>query len=308
MGEHGAKQYLSTLRVSQALGVSVSTVKRWVDEGILPAHRTAGGHRKLLAADVLELARRGDLPQADLLQLANRGGAGEGKSNAGEPSEKLYRSLLAGKTDQVRFVLLGQYRTGKSIEELADQTIAPAMRRIGEDWAAQRIDVMEEHRASQICTAVLCELKGLIEARAGKTEFRAVGGSPEGDLSILPTLLVQMVLLDSGWEAINLGPNTPFASFAKAIVELRPRLLWLSVSHRTPDREFVQQYRKLFDQAERAGVAVALGGRALTESIRLQLPYTSFGDGLKHLSAFAKTLYPRPVPRRRGRPPVKRAE
>jgi excisionase family DNA binding protein len=299
-------KYLSTTEVAKALGLGVSTVKRWVDDGVLPAHKTAGGHRKLLVADVLELVRRGELPNANLAQLLDQPRAEKLSANS-DLAEGLHRSLLAGDADQVRLLIVGSYRRGVSIEDLADQAIAPAMEKIGHEWEVGRIDVMEEHRASQLCAATLYELKPILEERVIKNRPRAVGGAPEHDYTLLPTLLAQMVLLDAGWDAINLGPNTPFNSLAKAIHELRPRLLWLSVSHMGLEEDFTRGYSELYRQAEKAGVAVAIGGNALIEKVRSKIPYTTYGDGLGHLAAFARTLHPRRSQPRRGRPRTRRS-
>jgi methanogenic corrinoid protein MtbC1 len=189
-----------------------------------------------------------------------------------------------------------------SIEDLADRTIAPAMEHLGVDWERGRIDVMEEHRGSLLCEGALFELKAILEERAGKDRPRAVGGAAENDQAMLPSLLAQMVLLDAGWDAVNLGPNTPFESFARAIKELRPRLLWVSVCHLDSESELMRGVRELYRHAEKAGVPLAVGGRALIETVRSKIPYTTHGDGLTHLAAFARTLHPRPHRPRRGRP------
>ena len=124
----------------------------------------------------------------------------------------------------------------------------------------------------------------------------------EGDLSILPSLLSQMVLLDAGWDAVDLGANTPLESLAVAIEELSPRLVWLSISHPVDESRFRDDYLQLYGSAQKAGAAVIIGGRALTDAMRAGLPYTAFGDGLTHLAAFARTLHRRPRRPRRGRP------
>ena len=292
--------FYSPAEVSQALGVSVTTIKRWVDAGVLPAHKTAGGHRKILHADVLRLVREANFPRLDLGRLHLAVELEELDKEL--LSKHLFDALREGDSAQARFVIHGAYSAGMAVEEIGDAVIAPAMARLGHDWESGCIDVMHEHRATLLCTAVLHELKPVLEANAEEERPLAAGGSPEGDHSLLASLLVQMVLLDAGWEAVNLGPNTPMTSFSRAIYELKPRLLWLSASYVPDPQTFLEQFRVLSTAATRAGVAVAVGGRGLQDSLRTVMPYTFHGDGLTHLAAFARTLHPRPRPPKRGRP------
>lgn len=294
-----ANLHASTASVARALGVSVSTVKRWVDDGILPADKTAGGHRKVLIADVMNLVRRGDLPNADLSQLVESAAPGSPESR----SQKLLKALREGDAETARVLIIGSHRQGVSIADLADEAIAPAMASIGREWELGRLDVMEEHRASQICVSALYELKAMLEKRVRKSWPRAIGAAPEDDYSVLPTLLAQMTLLECGWNAINLGPDLPLGSFLYAIDEIRPRLMWLSVSHIADADSFVDRCRVLADHSEKAGVAFAVGGRALVELVRAKLRYTAHGDTMAHLGAFARSLKPVANRPARGRPP-----
>ncbi len=46
------EQWLSLSKVAQMLGVHPSTVRNWSDHGLLPVHRTQGGHRRYLRSEV----------------------------------------------------------------------------------------------------------------------------------------------------------------------------------------------------------------------------------------------------------------
>jgi excisionase family DNA binding protein len=292
--------FCSPTDVALALGISTSTVKRWVDEGVLPARKTVGGHRRILRADVLRLVREGNFPCLDLSRLDLP--ASTQDTDPASLSRRLLDGLREGDITQVRSVLHGAYAAGLPIELLGDAVIAPAMARLGHDWESGRIDVMHEHRATLLCTGVLHELRPALEANAPRDRPIAVGGNPEGDHSLLASLLIQMILLDGGWDAINLGPDTPMASFRVALRELRPHLVWLSVGHLFDPQKFVNKYEAFYQEAEQGGVAVAVGGRAIEVSPRTMLPASFHGTNLTDLAAFARSLHPRPHLPKRGRP------
>ena len=219
--------------------MSISTVKRWVDDGILPAHRTAGGHRKLLRAEVLALARQGELPHADLTGLSVAS-FGDQPLDLQPSLRPCSLPLLEGDGTEVSALIRRTYHSGVAIETLSDQVIAPVMAQVGHDWETARIEVWQEHRGTQLCAAALYELKDELEARAERKRPIAIGGAPEGDPYLLATLLAQIVAAGRGLGPVNLGPNTPLASLTKAMRELRPRLVWLSVSYLEKSAEFLR--------------------------------------------------------------------
>ena len=294
-------RYVSTAQVAQALGVSVTTVKRWVDGGVLPAHRTAGGHRKLVMEDVIRLVREGNLPQADLTQLLP--GPSATHCDPAALAAQMRAAVKAADGDRMRNVVHAGYRAGLTVETLADRVVGPALAELGLEWAAGRGEIMSEHRVTQACVSAFYELSSALRVRPGAGSPVAVGGAPERDHYILPTLCAKLTLLDCGWDAINLGPNTPLEAFESAVVRFAPRLVWLSVSYVADAGQFLADYGRLYALCTARGIPVAVGGSALEAGLRGRMAYTSFGDGLTQLAAFARSLHRRPGVPKRGRPP-----
>lgn len=51
-------EFLSTRAAAARLGVALSTVQAWVETGVLPAWKTAGGHRRIPAEAVAAISQR----------------------------------------------------------------------------------------------------------------------------------------------------------------------------------------------------------------------------------------------------------
>lgn len=59
---------LSTFKIAQLLNVNPSSVANWVDQGLLPAHRTPGGHRRVAQEDLIRFLRDHKMPVPQELQ------------------------------------------------------------------------------------------------------------------------------------------------------------------------------------------------------------------------------------------------
>ena len=282
-----APESFSTAEVAEALGVSVSTVKRWVDEGILRASRTAGGHRRLRGEDVVEAVRSRRLPQRDLSAL----GRPTRVPSTGTLIRQFVRGLHQGDPRTVRQLLHGAHQGGMSFATLADQVIAPGMAEVGHGWESGRLEVYEEHRATQVCQGALYGLKlQLLSALPEGRRPLAVGAAPSGDPYVIANLLAELVLLEGGWNVMNFGPDTPMNSLCRSIESHLPHLVWLSVSYVPEFTAFQRASANVARAARRARAFLVAGGRAWTDERRMKCSFLTFGDNLQDLATRAYTL------------------
>ena len=65
------QQYFSTAQTAKLLGLSLGTVQQMVEEGILEAWKTKGGHRRILQSSIdLYLTQRGTLPATSNAEIS----------------------------------------------------------------------------------------------------------------------------------------------------------------------------------------------------------------------------------------------
>ncbi|MGI9518369.1 MAG: B12-binding domain-containing protein [Pirellulaceae bacterium] len=280
---------LTPKRVAQAIGVSESSMKRWCDRGLIDFQKTAGGHRRISRASLVDFLRRSDysLLKSELLGLP--GDIRPGKRDI-EPSLQEYiAALTAGDEQAAGKILYELFLDGMTVAELSDQLISPAFHQIGFRWQQGSMEIYQERRACEITMRVLNELRTLIPEPAIDAPL-GIGGAPEKDPYMLPTTLVELVLRELGWRSQSLGSLLPLSTLAQAARDQQPRLFWLSVSYVEDLQTFLPRFAE-FRNALNGATLLSLGGRALTEDVRRQMQFTSYSDNLQQFQSLASSMY-----------------
>lgn len=237
---------LSPHDLARALGVSESSLKRWIDAGRIRASRTEGGHRRIALADALAFVRETNTPvvRPELLGMPVAQAVRD-PDVLSEPPERsahgaidqpapvvddaaLVRALHEGDAGTVAARLHADHRAGASIAALCDGPIRRAMHAIGKLWQHDPDGVVIEHRATDACLQALASLRTSIEPRPGAPV--ALGGAPEDDPYLVPSAMAALVLAIAGFRTINLGADTPTHALYRAVAHHRPQLIWLSAS------------------------------------------------------------------------------
>jgi MerR family transcriptional regulator, light-induced transcriptional regulator len=255
---------LSPRDLARSLGVSESSVKRWVDDGAVAARRTAGGHRRIALAEAVRFVRLSGAPVVRPDLIVGAGTAApvarfDAAANQ-EVAEQLFSLLEQDDAPAARALLLALYVSGWPVAAIGDGPMRIALERIGTLWQHGPAGIVIEHRATDTCVRTLAEMRTLFTPPAPGAPA-AVGAAPSGDPYVLPSMMAAAVLADLGFRDHNLGPEAPMAALGQAADHYRPRIVWLAMSVMRDDERLPGDAVELAGRLARRGATLILGGR-----------------------------------------------
>lgn len=276
--------FLTSRQLADSLGVSESSVKRWVDEGKIAADRTAGGHRRisLAAAAGFIHRQRAALAKPDRLPLDATPRLGGVNANA---VEALYEAIVRDQPSVARAILTGRYLGGASFATIADELIRPVMQRLGELWRHGPEGILLEHRAVDSCVHALAEIGSWVPALPDSSPAAVTAGGPD-DPYLLPPMLASLVLREIGIRAHNLGPMTPLETVSLAMSRYGAGLCCISVSS-APAPRTEAAWLDLEKRTNSEGGRIVVGGRrveALSAKVRERVRVC---DSMSELATYA---------------------
>jgi excisionase family DNA binding protein len=284
--------FLSPKDLAAAIGVSESSLKRWVDAGRLTVQRTAGGHRRIPLQEAVRFVRTEGYRVQDPACFGVL--CSGGHTDVSDLDHAVFNALLAGEAARCRSLITTAYLAGASIASLCDGPLRSALSRLGELWKHGEEGIAIEHHATSICMQVVEQLR-LYQPEPLDDALVAIGGATVNDPYVLPSLMVSAVLTECGYRAINLGPQTSTAVLLKAVARHPPQLVWRCLASVSDTDACIADLRAL--ARDLAEVPLVVGGRyAAHIACPLDKAVHVVGS-LCELTAFARALaLKRPAP------------
>jgi len=197
-------------QIAKMLNVNESTIKRWVDKGLLKASITKGGHRRIYQEDLLAFKKANNYNKKHSYVLRKP----RLYTNSSELWKEYYNLLLMNYHKEAMAIITNEFFRNTPIIDIVQKIIYPTLLYVGTEWATGNIEIHDEHRISFHVREQLIVLNQLIpEPKNGK---KVILACVSGDWHEIPLQISALILKSHGYEPIILGVNTPEKDIFKA--------------------------------------------------------------------------------------------
>jgi methanogenic corrinoid protein MtbC1/DNA-binding XRE family transcriptional regulator len=177
-----------------------------------------------------------------------------------KPYQQRYvRALLAGDNDAAGAIVHELIAKRAKVADVYLEVMSPAMFHIGELWCDGKVNVAQEHLATQITLGQMDKLR-LIQNVPRFLSHRVMVCCVEGEHHCIAARMAADLFQMEGWQVDFLGPDVPTASLIEIVSARRPNLLALSATLQSN----LRRTRALINKVKRLPDApyIIVGGQA----------------------------------------------
>ena len=195
--------------------------------------------------------------------------------------QNMRKFLLAGDLKNT-ISIYNNFAKQSSVTNFYDNILRPVMYEIGELWDKGKLDVGDEHIASN--TAMR-----LIESIGTKPKSKSKGKTilictPDGEYHAIPCFMIETYLSLNGYSVINLSPSAPSSSIIAKIKETNPDLILISITL----KEHLRSCERLVKNLKKFKIPIIVGGQALENENRFDNVRSLDDGGMSKLSKMIK--------------------
>jgi len=230
---HTVTQYFSTSEVAQLLGVHVSTIKRWTKEGKLECIKTVGGHRKFSFLHIAQFLQdhQEQVDQTNLLPIESEEDLQISyeimNGNADFLGEYIFTQAIRRNRKQVHKVLNGLALAQYPLYRIYDEILTPVLHRIGDQWEANELTVIEEHIAAQTIRDAIIRLQGILPLPE-ETHGNVLCLSLTSELHDIAIKMADHILEQRGFTVLFSGQMTPLYGIETILQKYEVSRLYIS--------------------------------------------------------------------------------
>ncbi len=259
-------QTFNSEQAAKILGVNVSTIKRWTDEGKLGCIRSAGGHRKFLMSHLADFLRahQNRIVRVNLFPLEDEVDLQISphilKGDFDFLVAYVYEQALLCRRRRVQKVLNGLYLGQYPLHEIYDRLVTPVLHKIGDSQARDETGIVEEHLAAQTLRDGIIRLQGMITIPPKKIGT-VLCLNLLSELHDIALKMVDHILEARGFLVLFSGQVTPVLDIERVFKNFQPDRVYISGTTIPEAALFQGAFHRLCDICQAHGAAVYIGGR-----------------------------------------------
>ena len=173
--------------------------------------------------------------------------------------QRYLQALLDGDRDDASSIVSELIPKRARVADIYLHVLAPAMFQIGELWCDGKVNVAQEHLATQITLEQMDKLR-LIQSIPRSLSYRVMVCCVEGEQHFIAAKMAADLFQMEGWQVDYLGPNVPTAALIEIVGARHPNLLALSITMEANLRRTQTLIRKIRKLA--GAPYIIVGGRA----------------------------------------------